>query len=85
MKIPVVGLGGIATGEDAAEFLVAGASAVEVGTATFWDPQSPVRVARELGRVSAGRTSRERERDGRDARMAESLTAPPGHWYHKNS
>ena len=28
----------------------AGASAVQVGTATFWDPQSPVRVARELGR-----------------------------------
>jgi dihydroorotate dehydrogenase (NAD+) catalytic subunit len=50
VKIPVIGLGGIATGEDAAEFLVAGASAVEVGTATFWDPRSPVRVARELGR-----------------------------------
>jgi len=46
--IPVVGLGGIATGEDAAEFLIAGASAVEVGTATFWDPQAPARVAREL-------------------------------------
>jgi dihydroorotate dehydrogenase (NAD+) catalytic subunit len=51
VKIPVIGLGGIATGEDAAEFLVAGASAVEVGTATFWDPRSPVRVARELGRL----------------------------------
>jgi dihydroorotate dehydrogenase (NAD+) catalytic subunit len=50
VKIPVVGLGGIATGEDAAEFLCAGASAVEVGTATFWDPASPVRVARELDR-----------------------------------
>ena len=50
VKIPVIGLGGISTGEDAAEFLVAGASAVQVGTATFWDPGSPVRVARELGR-----------------------------------
>jgi len=50
VKIPVIGLGGISTGEDAAEFLVAGASAVEVGTATFWDPRSPVRVAQELGR-----------------------------------
>lgn len=48
VKIPVVGLGGIASGEDAAEFLVAGAAAVEVGTATFWDPESPVRIAREL-------------------------------------
>jgi dihydroorotate dehydrogenase (NAD+) catalytic subunit len=48
VKIPVIGLGGIATGEDAAEFLVAGASAVQVGTATFWDPSSPVRIAQEL-------------------------------------
>jgi dihydroorotate dehydrogenase (NAD+) catalytic subunit len=48
VKIPVVGLGGIATGTDAAEFLIAGASAVEVGTATFWDPSAPVRIAREL-------------------------------------
>jgi dihydroorotate dehydrogenase (NAD+) catalytic subunit len=48
VKIPVVGLGGIATGEDAAEFLVAGATAVEVGTASFWDPQATVRIAREL-------------------------------------
>jgi len=50
VKIPIVGLGGIATGSDAAEFLIAGASAVEVGTASFWDPQAPLRVARELGR-----------------------------------
>jgi dihydroorotate dehydrogenase (NAD+) catalytic subunit len=48
--IPVVGIGGIATGEDAAEFLVAGATAVEVGTASFWDPGSVVRIADELDR-----------------------------------
>ena len=53
VKIPVVGLGGIATGEDAAEFLIAGACAVEVGTANFADPQAPERIARELGRVVA--------------------------------
>jgi dihydroorotate dehydrogenase (NAD+) catalytic subunit len=48
VKIPVIGLGGISNGEDAAEFLIAGASAVEVGTATFWDPRSPLRIAGEL-------------------------------------
>jgi dihydroorotate dehydrogenase (NAD+) catalytic subunit len=50
VRIPVVGLGGIATGTDAAEFLIAGASAVQVGTATFWDPRAPLRIARELSR-----------------------------------
>jgi dihydroorotate dehydrogenase (NAD+) catalytic subunit len=48
VKIPVIGIGGIATGEDAAEYLLAGASLVEVGTATFWDPAAPLRIAREL-------------------------------------
>ena len=48
VRIPVIGLGGIGCGEDAAEFLVAGASAVQVGTANFWDPESPLRIAREL-------------------------------------
>lgn len=47
-RIPVVGLGGIATGEDAAEFMIAGAAAVEVGTATFWDPRAVLRITREL-------------------------------------
>jgi dihydroorotate dehydrogenase (NAD+) catalytic subunit len=50
VRIPVIGLGGIASGEDAAEFLIAGAHAVEVGTATFWDPRAPIRIARELDR-----------------------------------
>jgi dihydroorotate dehydrogenase (NAD+) catalytic subunit len=48
VRIPVIGIGGIACGEDAAEYLLAGASLVEVGTATFWDPGAPVRIAAEL-------------------------------------
>ncbi|MFN7997294.1 MAG: dihydroorotate dehydrogenase [Bryobacteraceae bacterium] len=50
VKIPVIGLGGIANGEDAAEFLIAGAAAVQVGTATFWDPSAPARIGQELAR-----------------------------------
>jgi len=48
VKIPVVGLGGIASGEDAAEFLVAGASAVQVGAASFWNPAATVKIVDEL-------------------------------------
>lgn len=51
VKIPVIGIGGIASGEDAAEFMIAGASLVEVGTATFWDPSAPVRIAGELEKL----------------------------------
>lgn len=49
VKIPVIGLGGIASGTDAAEFLIAGAQAVQVGTASFWEPKSTLRIAKELG------------------------------------
>jgi dihydroorotate dehydrogenase (NAD+) catalytic subunit len=51
VRIPVIGLGGILNGEDAAEFLIAGASAVQVGTANFVDSRAPSRVAKELGKV----------------------------------
>ena len=44
VKIPVIGMGGIMTGEDAIEFLLAGASAVAVGTAIFADPLAPLKV-----------------------------------------
>ncbi len=42
--VPVIGCGGIATGTDAVEFLMAGASAVQVGTATFRNPLAPIEV-----------------------------------------
>jgi dihydroorotate dehydrogenase (NAD+) catalytic subunit len=50
VRLPVIGMGGISTGIDAAEFMIAGARAVEVGTANFWDPRSVLRIARELDR-----------------------------------
>jgi len=46
--LPIVGVGGIASGWDAAEMLLAGASAVQVGTATFADPAAPLKIQREL-------------------------------------
>lgn len=50
VSIPVIGLGGISTGEDAAEFLIAGASAVQIGTANFWDPLAAKRIPLELNK-----------------------------------
>jgi dihydroorotate dehydrogenase (NAD+) catalytic subunit len=47
--LPILGMGGIRTGLDALQFLLAGASAVSVGTAVFGDPLAPVRVLDELG------------------------------------
>ena len=44
VKIPVIGMGGIMSGEDAIEFFLAGASAVAVGTAIFADPYAPLKV-----------------------------------------
>lgn len=46
--VPIVGAGGVARGVDAVELVLAGASAVEVGTATFADPRAPARVLAEL-------------------------------------
>ena len=51
-RIPVVGMGGIASGRDAADFLAAGASCVAVGTESFRDPAAGRRIARELADVS---------------------------------
>ncbi len=44
VKIPLVGIGGIATTEDALEFMIAGASAVQVGTANFYDPSASMKI-----------------------------------------
>ena len=45
---PIIGVGGVRTGDDALQLVAAGASAIQVGTATFNDPTTPVRVHREL-------------------------------------
>ena len=50
VKIPVIGLGGIMTAEDAIEFLMAGATAIEVGTANFIDPCASVKSAEGINR-----------------------------------
>jgi dihydroorotate dehydrogenase (NAD+) catalytic subunit len=48
VKIPVIGLGGIETAEDIAEYLVVGAAAVQVGTASFVDPKATIRLVEGL-------------------------------------
>ncbi|NCV76758.1 MAG: dihydroorotate dehydrogenase [Actinobacteria bacterium] len=47
-QIPILGMGGVASGRDALELIFAGASGVSIGTATFGDPGAPLRIKREL-------------------------------------
>jgi dihydroorotate dehydrogenase (NAD+) catalytic subunit len=48
LGVPIIGVGGIMSGRDVYEFLIAGASAVEIGSATLRDPYSPLRIIEEL-------------------------------------
>ena len=48
VEIPIIGIGGIMTATDALEFLLAGATAVQVGTASFLDPGAAGRIVREM-------------------------------------
>jgi len=48
VKIPVIGLGGITKAEDAVEYFLAGAAAIQVGTANFYDPRAPLHVLEGL-------------------------------------
>jgi dihydroorotate dehydrogenase (NAD+) catalytic subunit len=48
VSIPIIGAGGVTSANDALEFLMAGASAVQVGTATFADPLAPIKVIEGL-------------------------------------
>ncbi len=48
VKVPLIGIGGIATVEDALEFIIAGAQAVQVGTANFYDPSASMKIVRGL-------------------------------------
>jgi dihydroorotate dehydrogenase (NAD+) catalytic subunit len=53
VRIPVVGMGGISSAPDVVEFMLAGASAVEIGTASFWDPPATERIVIALERWCA--------------------------------
>lgn len=78
-NVPILGMGGIRTGNDALEFVLAGASAVSVGTATFNDPSAPVRVAKELAIALAERGfARFEDAIGYAHRTPEPLAAPGG-------
>jgi dihydroorotate dehydrogenase (NAD+) catalytic subunit len=53
VQIPVIGLGGISTAADVVEFMLAGATAVQVGTSSFWDPRATEKIVAELERWCA--------------------------------
>lgn len=53
VKLPILGMGGVSKGEDAAQLMLAGASAVAVGAACFADPSAPLRVRDELAQIAA--------------------------------
>ena len=48
VSIPIIGMGGVSTGEDAIELMMAGASAVQVGAAIFTDPYAPIKIVDEM-------------------------------------
>lgn len=50
VRIPIIGMGGISKGEDVIEYLLAGATAVQIGTASYWDPCATERIVDELGK-----------------------------------
>ena len=50
VNIPVIGMGGISTAADVAEFMLAGATAVQIGTASYWDPCATEKIVNELQR-----------------------------------
>ena len=50
VKIPIIGMGGITTWEDAVEMLIAGATALQIGTVLFSDPYAPIKIAEGIGK-----------------------------------
>ena len=72
VEIPVVGIGGIASADDVLEFVVAGATAVQIGTGNFRDPHLPVRIADDLGARLA------QEGEGPLREMVGTLRLPDG-------
>jgi dihydroorotate dehydrogenase (NAD+) catalytic subunit len=70
VKIPIIGMGGIQTADDAIEFLMAGATAVAVGTANFYEPQTPLQV------IAGIRSFMEREKIGDVREITGSVQLP---------
>ncbi len=80
--VPIVGVGGVMSGRDAVELLLAGADAVQVGTATFRDPRAPWKVLRQLARwcqehgVTVGELRAQARRRARGGDAAGALRPP---------
>jgi dihydroorotate dehydrogenase (NAD+) catalytic subunit len=75
--VPIIGMGGVKTGDDALQLVLAGASAVSVGTSVFHDPSAPMRVAAELHDLLAERGfARFSDAVGHAHRVLEGAAAP---------
>ena len=74
VRIPVIGMGGITTPEDAVEFLLAGATAVQVGTASYADPRAVERLAKGLETWCRGESRGAGERFDRRATVGSAET-----------
>jgi dihydroorotate dehydrogenase (NAD+) catalytic subunit len=79
-ELPIVGVGGVFSGHEAVELLVAGADAIQVGTATFRDPRAPWKVLRQLARwCDAHGTTVGEIRQGVRRRVAGAGESAPEH------
>ena len=77
VKIPIIGMGGIQNAADAIEFMMAGATAVAVGTANFYEPQTPLQVIAGIREFMQTTGHQGRARNHRQRAIVAAVRDPP--------